>query len=192
MGLKCSPDIAQSIMEMVLVSIDDIFMMLVLSPLTGTTMLNCLALYYGLKPQKKKIDAFLHMDHPQNASELCMFIGCVNYYQAMWASHVHILKPFTDHSGLKKHTPIPWTPDMQTAFDKMHVLMAADALAACPDRNKRFHVYTNASYFQLGICIVQEGQPVAYFSCKLLKSQQNYMVIKKEMPYCSHTQRVSK
>jgi hypothetical protein len=33
-----------------------------------------------LKPWKRKIDAILHMDCPCNATELCMFIGCVNYY----------------------------------------------------------------------------------------------------------------
>ncbi len=51
--------------------------------------------------------------------------------------------------------------------------MAADALAAYPDHSKQFKVYTVASDFQLGACIIQEGRPVAYFSCKLTKTQQN-------------------
>ncbi len=59
--------------------------------------------------------------------------------------------------------------------------MVADTLAAYPDLNKWFDVYTDASDFQLGACIVQEGHPVAYFSSKLSKSQQNYMVMEKEM-----------
>jgi hypothetical protein len=46
---------------------------------------------------------------------------------------------------------------MQKAFDKMHFFMAADALAAYPYHNKRFDVYTDASGFQLGACIIQEG-----------------------------------
>ncbi|KAL7479724.1 hypothetical protein ACHAW6_005453 [Cyclotella cf. meneghiniana] len=79
---------------------------------------------WGLKSWKKKIDTILHTDCPWNASELCMFIGCVNYYRDMWPSCAHILKPLTDHSDLKKRVPIPWTPDMQAAFDKMHALMA--------------------------------------------------------------------
>ena len=99
----------------------------------------------------------------------------------MWPSHAHILKPLTDHSRLKKCAPIPWTPEMQAAFDKMRALMAADALAAYPHHNKRFDVYTDASDFQLGACIVQEGCPVTYFSCKLSKSQQNYTVMEKDM-----------
>jgi hypothetical protein len=55
----------------------------------------------------------------------------------------------------------------------MHLLMAANALAAYPDHNKRFDVYTDASDFQLGACIIQEGRLVAYFLQKLTKSQQN-------------------
>ncbi len=99
----------------------------------------------------------------------------------MWPSRAHILKPLTDQSGLKKRAPINWTKEMQQAFDKMRALMAADALAAYPDHNKRFDIYTDASDFQLGACIVQEGRPVAYFSRKLSKSQQNYTVMEKEM-----------
>jgi hypothetical protein len=60
----------------------------------------------GLKPSKKKLDAILHMDCPCNATELHMFIGCVNYYRDMWPSLAHVLKPLTDQSGLKKKTPI--------------------------------------------------------------------------------------
>jgi hypothetical protein len=70
---------------------------------------------------------------------------------------------------------------MQKAFDKMHLLMAANALAAYPDHSKRFNVYNDASDFQLGACIIQEGRPVAYLLQKLTKSQQNYTTIEKEM-----------
>jgi hypothetical protein len=135
----------------------------------------------GLKPRKKKIDAILHMDRPCNATELCMFIGCINYYCDMWPSRAHVLKALTDQSGLKKRAPVKWTDEMQQAFDKMHLLMAADALAAYPDHNKRLNVYTDSSDFQLGACIIQEGRPVAYFSGKLTKSQQNCTTMEKEM-----------
>ena len=72
--------------------------------------------------------AILHIDHPCNATELRMFIGCINYYHDMWPSCAHILKPLTDNSGLKKHAPTPWTDDMQKVFNKMRALMAADVM----------------------------------------------------------------
>jgi hypothetical protein len=46
----------------------------------------------------------------------------------------------------------------------MRLLMAANALEAYPDHNKRFNIYTDASDFQLGACIIQEGWPVAFLT----------------------------
>ena len=89
----------------------------------------------------------------------------------MWPSLAHVLEPLTDMSGLKKKAKLDWTPAMQNAFDKMRSLLAADALSAYPDHNKRFDIFTDASDFQLGACIMQDGCPVAYFNRKLNKAQ---------------------
>ncbi len=70
---------------------------------------------------------------------------------------------------------------MQKAFEKMRLLMAANALAAYPNHNKWLNVYTDASEFQLDACIIQEGRLVAYFLQKLTKSQQNYTTMEKEL-----------
>ncbi|KAL7483872.1 LOW QUALITY PROTEIN: hypothetical protein ACHAW6_015058 [Cyclotella cf. meneghiniana] len=95
-----------------------------------------------------------------------MFIGCINYYRDMWPSRAHILKPLTDHSGLKKLAPIPWTPEMQTAFNMIRALMAADALAAYPDHNKRIDVNTDAHDIQLGACIKAAPLPIFPINCQ--------------------------
>jgi hypothetical protein len=121
------------------------------------------------------------MDHPCTSTELRQFIGCVNFYRDMWPGRAHVLQPLTDQSGLKKGAPIQWTDAHQQAFDKMCYLMAVDALAVYPDHNKWFDVYTGASDFQLGTCIMQDSRPVTYFSRKLNKAQQNYTTMEKEL-----------
>jgi hypothetical protein len=98
----------------------------------------------------------------------------------------HILKPLTDKSSLTTY----FIPKKNTKGNcKMLLLMGAGALAACLDHNKWFGIHTNTSDFQQGTCIIQERRPVAYSSCKLTMSQQEYTTLEKEILFIIATLR---
>ena len=54
-------------------------------------------------------------------------------------------------------------------------------LLAYPDFSKPFAVHTYTSDYQLGAVIIQDGEPIAFFSQKLNDAQTRYTTIEKEL-----------
>ena len=108
----------------------------------------------GVKPVQKKVDAILKMEAPQNSKQLRSFWGLVTYYRDMWPKRSHILAPLTDLTGTKE---FKWTEECESAFKKMKALVAADTLLSFPDHNLPFNIETDASDYQLGSVIKQQG-----------------------------------
>jgi hypothetical protein len=94
-------------------------------------------------------------------TQLCSFIGAVNYYRDMWPSQAGVLAPLTALSGDKKRAKISWTKDCEVALLTTKALILSDTLLAYPDYNQPFTIDTDASDYQMGAVIHQNRRPVA-------------------------------
>jgi hypothetical protein len=133
----------------------------------------------GIRPMTKKVEAILKLKTPTKRRELQKFIGMINYYRDMWPQRSEILAPLTALTSKKVRWK--WTKECQAAFDNMKTVMARDTLLAYPDFSQEFEIHTDASDYQLGACISQNGKPIAFYTRKLKDAQLRYTVTEKEL-----------
>eukprot|EP00957_Ditylum_brightwellii_P068990 5236009-Ditylum_brightwellii.AAC.1 len=72
-----------------------------------------------------------------------------------------------------------WEKRHQQVFEEMKLVMVPEALMAYPNHNVPYNIFTNASDYQFGAVLVQNGKPVAYCSNKLSPAQKNYTTMEK-------------
>jgi len=133
----------------------------------------------GVQPLPKKVDSILAMKAPKNRKELRGFIGLVNYYRDMWRRRSHVLAPLT--SMTSKNVPWRWGEEQQKAFNEAKRIISKEAILAFPNFLKRFVIYTDASKYQLGGVITQDGRPLAFYSRKLTDAQTRYTTTEREL-----------
>ena len=97
----------------------------------------------------------------------------VQYYRDLWPRRSHLLTPFTEISSGPKGKKISWNYELEQAFNATKAMICKETLLIYPDWNSPFIIHTDASDYQLGVVISQNGKPIAFFSRKLNKAQKN-------------------
>jgi len=133
----------------------------------------------GIIPQAKKVEAIKRILPPKNKRQLRRFLGMINYYRDMWKRRSHILAPLTKLAG--KNAKWLWTGECQKAFDEAIRMVSRETILAYVDFSKPFHIYTDASDYQLGGVIMQDGKPLAFYTRKLNSAQAKYSTGEQEL-----------
>jgi hypothetical protein len=127
------------------------------------------------------------LNPPSNIKELRHFLRMEQYYRDTWARRSEMLAPLTDQVGECRETkttrinktkkkPWRWDPTHQQAFENVKGAIAKETVLAYPDFSKPFEIYTDGSSTQLKAMITQNNMPIAIFSRKLSRIQQQYSV----------------
>jgi transposase InsO family protein len=132
----------------------------------------------SVKPMPNKVEALLRMSPPKNKKQLRSFIGGINFYNSMWPRRTHVMTPLTEMTG---DVPFRWTRECQWAFVEIKAVLASDCMNRYADLTKPFTIVCDASDYQLGSCILQDGYPIAYWSKTLSPAQKHYTTTEKEL-----------
>ncbi|DBA01849.1 TPA: hypothetical protein N0F65_005997 [Lagenidium giganteum] len=101
----------------------------------------------GIQPIHDKVQAIMDLVPPRTRRDIRRFVGMVSY-----------------RGGL----------DEQRAFEAVKSVLAQTMILAYHDPGISFHIYTDASGYQLGAVIFQRGRPVLFWSKKCNQAQRAY------------------
>ena len=109
-----------------------------------------------LKMNPKKLESVKNWAIPNNPTEIRKFLGFIGYYRYFVPNYSQIAQLLLHL--MKKMTPWEWTNVQQLAFDLLKTLMCEVPVLIQPNFEKKFFLQVNASAYDVGAILSQEGE----------------------------------
>ena len=132
----------------------------------------------GLSPDTLKIKAIQEMPQPDCKKAVERFLGCLQYlshFLPQLAKVAAPLRQLTEHSAI-----FTWQSQQEEAFQSLKKMITMSPVLKFYDVTEEVTIQYDASEKGLGATLLQKGQPVAFASQSLSKSEQKYAQIEKE------------
>ena len=130
-----------------------------------------------ISPLNDNVIAIKDFPTPNSIKSLQQFLGKVNYYHKYIPSAAKLLNPL--YNLLKKNVKFIWDEKCENAFQTVKNFLISEPILTIFNPNETCYLFTDSSKVGLGAVLKQKQsdgklRPIAYFSKKLLKYQQNY------------------
>ena len=118
------------------------------------------------------------MPRPTCKKELATLLGFVNYLSKFLPRLAEVTQPL--HELTAKEAPFLWSPQHESALAGIKQLVADHPVLKFYDPEGEVTLQCDASKYGLGATLLQSGQPVAFASCTLSRTERNYAQLEKE------------
>ena len=112
----------------------------------------------GIRVDPKQIEKVNEWPVPTDVSEVRSFLGLANYFRKFIQGYSQLVLPLTALTN--RRAVFEWTPECQSAFERVKALLTSVPVLKMPDWDRRFEVVTDASDFALGAVLLQDGHPI--------------------------------
>jgi len=134
---------------------------------------------HGVHVDQEKVTAIKEWPTPKNVSEVRSFHRLASFYRRFVPNFSTIAAPLNEL--VKKGVDFKWGIDQTKAFETLKEKLIKAPLLALPNFSKTFEIECDASNVGIGVVLLQEGHPIAYFIEKLKGSHLNYSTYDKEL-----------
>ena len=132
-----------------------------------------------LKWMKKKVKAIKEWPMPKSITEVRSFHGLASFYRRFVKDFSTIVAPLTEI--VKKNFGFHWSNDQENAIVVIKERSCSAPVLELPDFNKTFEIECDTSGIGIGAVLMQDKQPIAFFSEKLGGAALNYPTYDKEL-----------
>jgi len=134
--------------------------------------------FKGVHVDKEKVATIQHWPTPTNVNEVQSFHGLDSFYGRFVQNFNTIVAPL--NVIVKKDVEFKWGQDQIHAFETVKEKLTKAPILALPNFTQTFEIECDASNIGIGVVLLQEGHPIAYFSEKLKGSHLNYSTYDKK------------
>ena len=132
-----------------------------------------------LKPDPRKVEAICNIPRPEDVQAVQRFVNTVKYLS-------RFLEDFSDMSEplrrlTHKDVSREWSQEQEEAFVKIKKAVPTARVLKFFNPSEPTEGEGDASEKGIGFVLMQQGQPVTYASRALMKAEQNYSHIEKDL-----------
>ncbi|KAH9792509.1 hypothetical protein KPL71_004153 [Citrus sinensis] len=133
----------------------------------------------GIQVDEEKVRAIQEWPSPTSVSNVRSFHRLTSFYPRFVKDFSTLAALLTE--VIKKDVGFKWGEAQEKAFQIIKQKLTNALLLSLPNFNKRFEIECDASDIGIGVVLMQEGRPIAYFSEKLSGAALNYTTYDKEL-----------
>ena len=132
----------------------------------------------GLEPDPDKVKAVEEMPEPTTKQELKSLLGFVNYLSKFLPKLSEVAQPLRDLTA--KEAKFIWSTQHAKSFKEVRELVVEHPVLKYYDPSEEATIQCDASEVGLGAALMQNGQPVAFASRTLSRTERQYAQIEKQ------------